>query len=183
MSKVFFTSDHHFYHANVIKYANRPFENVEEMNEVMIQNINSLVGENDSLYILGDFAFAKDAKQVIHIRSRIKCKNVHWIKGNHDKYAFHSSVKPHFLSIRDYCEIEVNGQKIVLFHFPILEWNRGHRGAWMLHGHTHGNLKIPEQLKNKRITDVGVDCWNFFPVSFEQLQETFKNCENIIHHD
>jgi calcineurin-like phosphoesterase family protein len=181
-NKVFFTSDHHFYHENVIKYSKRPFENATEMNEAMINNINAVVGENDTLYILGDFVFAKDAKQVIYIRSRIKCKNVHWIKGNHDKYAFNDLVKQHFTSIRDYLEIEVQGQKIVLSHFPHLVWNRAHKGAWMLHGHSHGSLIYPNTLKNKRIADIGVDCWDYFPVSFEQLLDKFKNCEDLAHH-
>ena len=181
-NRTFFSSDFHFNHDKVIIYSKRPFKDVNHMNEELINNINSVVGEHDTFYILGDFVFAKHVDQILYIRSRIKCKNVHWIKGNHDKYAFSPLVEKAFKSIRDYLEIEIKGQKIVLCHFPILSWHRGHHGSWMLHGHSHGSLIYPNTLQNKRIADVGVDCWNFFPVSFEQLLEKFKNCEDITHH-
>lgn len=181
-------SDPHFYHKNVIKYSNRPFADVDKMNATMIQNINNTVGVDDELYILGDFIFGSPTKAV-SVLSQIKCLNIHYIFGNHDETMESEEVRRFFKSMNDYKEIRVPDkdcergyQMICLFHYPILEWNRGHRGSWMLHGHCHGNLKYPESLKNCRITDVGVDCWNYTPVSYEQLKEKFKNCQDIKHH-
>ncbi len=184
----FFMSDPHFYHANVIKYSNRPFPNVDEMNETMIQNINKKVGENDTLFILGDFTFG-NPNQAILVLSRINCKNKFYIFGNHDKPMFDSKIKQFFIEMTNYKEIyiedlslEFKKQHICLMHYPILEWNKAHRGSWMLHGHCHGNLKIPKELEKARITDVGVDCWNYTPVSYQELKEKFKNCKDIVHH-
>lgn len=187
---IFFTSDNHFGHKNVIKYSNRPFDDVEQMNRQLIENINKTVKADDVLFFLGDFMFGKP-HQAINTLNQIVCQNKHLIIGNHDEDLVEDKSFRHcFNSVQDYLEIKVKDndvergvQKIILFHFPILEWNKGHKGSWMLHGHTHGNLKIPDQLKNKRILDVGVDCHNYCPVSYTAIKKIFKNCEDIQHHD
>jgi calcineurin-like phosphoesterase family protein len=186
IKRTFFISDTHFFHKNVIKYSNRPFDHVDQMNATLIKNINQVVGENDELYILGDFIFG-NVQKAVGVLSQIKCQNIHYIFGNHDETMESEEVKRFFKSMQDYKEIRIPDksceqgyQMICLFHYPILEWNRGHRGAWMLHGHCHGNLKYPESLKKCRITDIGVDCWDYYPVSYEQLK--FKDCEDIKHH-
>ena len=87
--------------------------------------------------------------------------------------------------MNDYLEVNIHNhesnfhQRVCLFHYPILEWNGAFRGSWMLHGHTHGNLQYPESLLDKKIIDVGVDCWNQYPVSFEELLEVMKNRVNL----
>ena len=184
----FFTSDPHFYHKNVIKYSNRPFENVEEMNQILIKNINAKVGETDELYFLGDFIFGSTNK-AIEVLSQIKCKNLHYIFGNHDETMYDPKLLQFFKSMQSYLEVVVpdseterGKQMICLFHYPIAEWNKGHRGSWMLHGHCHGNFKYPEMLKNKRILDVGVDVHNYAPVSYDEIKNLFKNCTDIKHH-
>ena len=186
--KTFFTSDNHFGHANVIKYANRPFNNVEEMNEVMIKNLNEKVGADDRLYFVGDFIFG-NSKIANEILNRINCKNKFFVYGNHDKAMYDNTVAKHFIKMTPYLEVKVPlpsnpsvEQGIILFHYPILEWNKGHFGAWMLHGHCHGNLEYPDSLKDKKIADIGVDCWNYYPVSMEELENLFKDRNNITHH-
>lgn len=178
----FFSADQHLGHAKVIEYSNRPYKNVEEMNHSIITNINSIVRPNDNLYLQGDFAFAKNAKDLINYLRQIKCQNLHITLGNHDKFYDDPDVQRFFKSIQHYKVIAVDRQKIVLFHFPILEFEAGHRGSWMIHGHTHGHCNYPPQLQNKRIFDVGIDNCNQFPKSFEELREQFKNCEDIAHH-
>ena len=186
MKQYYFLSDPHFFHKNVIQYSNRPFHNVDEMNWAIINNINEIVKPDDELYILGDFIFGS-VERAEEILSVIVCKNLHYIFGNHDRDMDDPRLKRFFKSMGPYKEIKVPDEKggsqmIVLCHYPILEWNKGHRGSWMLHGHCHGNLKYPDTLKNKRITDVGVDCWNYKPVSYSQLKSLFKKCEDITHH-
>lgn len=186
--RFFFMSDPHFYHTNIIKYSNRPFKNVDEMNSTLIKNINITVRPQDELYVLGDFLFG-DVKRAEGILNNIHCQNKHYIFGNHDDTMFDPSLKRFFKSMQDYKVIYIKDssaykgkQMICLFHFPILEWDKGHKGSWMLHGHCHGNLTYPESIKNCRIADIGVDCWNYTPVSYEELKFKFKNCENITHH-
>jgi calcineurin-like phosphoesterase family protein len=187
---LFFMSDPHFGHKNVIKYANRPFQDVSEMNRKIIENINKAVGHNDHLFINGDFAFYDDEKIIENLLNQIVCKNLYLILGNHD-FIFYNNHKLRslFKKVENYLEIKVKDstankgyQKIILFHFPILEWNAGSHGSWMLHGHTHGNLNYPKELNNKKILDIGVDCNHFIPYSYLDIKNIMKNKENIVHH-
>lgn len=166
----YFISDPHFYHENIIKFCNRPFATAQEMNEALIANINSGVSPNDELYWLGDFGMCQ-ASEVIKIMNRIQCKNNHYIMGNHDKAMKDLNVQKMFKSVQDYKRITVNGQDIILMHYPILEWVNCHRGSWMLHGHSHHTLNYG-YLANNKILDVGVDGvgYNYSPVSFEHVK-------------
>jgi calcineurin-like phosphoesterase family protein len=173
----YFISDPHFYHENIIKFCNRPFATAQEMNEVLILNINNTVEENDELYWLGDFGMCSD-EEVLKIMRRIVCKNNHYIMGNHDKAMKDPKVRNFFKSIQDYKRIAVQGQDIILFHFPIAEWVNCHRGSWMLHGHSHGTHNYSDFLKDKKIIDVGVDCTNYYPISFDEVKKIMDKREN-----
>lgn len=146
-----------------------------EMNEALITNWNKVVKEKDIVYLLGDVGMGKKWEL-------IKCfydlnGEIHWIRGNHDKKAVKSQdLQKRFAWIGDYKEIKIDDpdadyrgnkyQKIVLFHYPIASWNGMHHGGWHVHGHCHGTFFDP----NNRQVDVGVDCWNYTPVSYEQLK-------------
>lgn len=162
--KPFFTADTHCGHANIIKYCNRPFKDVFDMDQEIIKRWNSVVSKNDIVYHLGDFSFrGKCADYVDKLNGRI-----HLIKGNHD----HKIDKDRFASVRDYMEINVEGVDLVLFHYAMRVWNKMRYGAISLYGHSHGNLPGTHNS-----LDVGVDCWDFYPVTLEQIQErlsTFK---------
>lgn len=166
---IFFTSDTHYYHTNVIEYCNRPFKTVEEMNETLINNYNSVVGEKDTVYHLGDFAFANRAKAE-EILNRLNGKKI-LILGNHDfdpRYNGEKFYKEIFHEVYYYHELKYNGTRFCLFHFPIESWNKRHRGSIHLHGHTHSTYdKRNEQVPNR--FDVGVDTWDFKPVSIEEI--------------
>ena len=82
---IYFTSDLHLGHANSIEFTNRPFNDVDEMNEVLIRNINDVVDVTDELWILGDFAYKVGHEKVRELRNSIRCKRVHLVNGNHDK--------------------------------------------------------------------------------------------------
>ena len=175
--KTFFTSDPHFYHANIIKFCNRPYSNTHEMNEALIANWNRKVSKADQVYLLGDVSFGSPGATE-GILGRLNGK-IHLIKGNHDKSGMLSKIGGRFTSINDYLEITVqspviqnkkHNQKIVLFHYPIESWNGKHKGYYHLHGHSHGNVKSPGILRE----DAGVDSWNYEPFSFEKLYEHFS---------
>jgi calcineurin-like phosphoesterase family protein len=170
---IFFSSDPHYNHANIIKYSKRPFESVDEMNEAMVTNWNSVVKDNDDVYLLGDLGM--DRKIVRYIK-RLKGR-IHWIVGNHDKKTKRmAEFKSLFVWIKDYHELKIyeDGikQKIVLFHYPIASWNGMHRGSWMIHGHCHANYKpgLPHVTDKGKILDAGVDCHKFYPVSYSQVK-------------
>jgi calcineurin-like phosphoesterase family protein len=170
---VFFTSDLHFGHHNIIAHCKRPFVGVNEMADGIIANINAVVTPKDDLYILGDVAFSDPTPLVARINGR-----KHLIVGNHDepkKSKLHACA---FQWIKDTYELRVDGQKIWLAHYPHRAWPGSHRGSWHLYGHSHGGM--PPYGKS---LDVGVDCWDYKPVSFETIKARMDAvAENVDHH-
>jgi calcineurin-like phosphoesterase family protein len=193
VTNYWFTSDLHFGHTNVIKYAKRPFLNaagepdVEMMNAALIKNWNDRVQHNDMVYVLGDFAagIGKTPWVPLDVVRQLN-GHKHLIFGNHD----HGRRKDreflsHFVWAKDLTEIKVptndGGQSIVLCHFAMRTWNKSHYGTWQLYGHSHGNLADDP---NMRSLDVGVDCWNYAPVHFDQIRERMaqKRFVPVDHH-
>lgn len=176
MDKIWFTSDTHYGHANVIKYANRPFKDVQEMNEAMIANWNRVVGHNDIVYHIGDFAFIRNEDDVLAILNRLVGRKI-LILGNHDR-KMTSKVKSQFQFVTPYYELKVqdpdahNGrQDIVLMHYSMRVWNKSHYGAWQLYGHSHGSLPDMDTMLSM---DVGVDCTDYTPISYDQVKAVMK---------
>lgn len=174
MNNIFFTSDHHFGHANIIKFCDRPFKDVEEMNQVMISRWNEKVTPQDTVYHLGDFGLT-DRTQMGEIIDQLN-GNIHLIAGNHEGSARNHQKK--FRWIKDYFELKVkdseciNGvQRIILFHYAMRTWRGWSRGNWQLYGHSHGNL--PDE-SNQLAFDVGVDCHNFYPLAYEEVKAIMK---------
>lgn len=170
---VYFTSDRHFGHANIIDYCSRPFRNSREMDEALIANHNALVGVDDDVYDLGDFAFGRgvDYAYALHCFTRLNGRK-HFVRGNHDKLLdeIYRKQPQLFASYeRGYSEIEVNGVTIILCHYAMREWHHALKGTWHLFGHTHNSL--PGYGKS---FDVGVDAWEYKPVSFEQVSEEMR---------
>lgn len=194
MTKIWFTSDQHFWHSNIIKYCNRPYATVEDMNEAIITNYNALIGENDVVYHLGDFSLAF-APVITYVKRLNGTK--HLIYGNHD---FCSHLHPKgkrnqddwikkyedagFATVQDKLTIQIDGKDVLLHHFPYrnledgdhkgytvryLDERQEDKGLILLHGHVHGRWK-----RSGNCIDVGVDVWNYCPVSLEQVKELIK---------
>ena len=159
---IFFTADWHLGHRNIIKYCNRPFSTVEEMDDVIIKNCNRFVRENDTLYMLGDFTLTRNIKRFQEYLERIDCENIEFIVGSHDDK---SLVADCFGKTPRMLEIKHRGQKITLCHYAMRRWHCSHYGAWHLYGHSHCNLE-PFGLS----FDVGVDGWDFKPASFDEIK-------------
>lgn len=191
MRDIWFTSDQHFDHENVIKYCNRPFSSKEEMNEIIINNYNILVKPNDIVYHLGDFAMA--FKPVQLIAPRLMGKK-HLILGNHDHaHPSHRKFKKEpnrwarfylnsgFESVELSKTLEVNDLRILLSHFPYknlepgeyglkhVQYRPDNGGLPLLHGHVHQAWKI-----NNNMINVGVDVWDYKPIHIDQLLEIIK---------
>jgi calcineurin-like phosphoesterase family protein len=112
------------------------------MNESLIEEWNSKVGDNDIIFFLGDFSF-KGQEATKAILERLNGYKI-MVLGNHDK-KLRSLYEQYFDEVHEYLEISYNKIKICMMHFPISCWNRAAHGSIMLHGHTHGSFKGQEE--------------------------------------
>ena len=173
-TNVFFTSDDHFQHKNIIKYCNRPFKTIQDMDSALVKNWNAIVGENDLVFHAGDFCFGSKSSWA-YLLDVLNGKK-YLAAGNHDK-----NITPdkfidvqHRFNLRIKGDDEIkDGQRITIDHYPMLSWYQSHRGAWQLFGHVHGGLSN-KRLDATKLTpnqmDVGVDVHDFTPISYEEVK-------------
>lgn len=209
MNKIFFTSDLHLNHlgpkGGTPLWESRGYSSFMDMTDKVISRINETIEEDDVLYHLGDFCLNTTTEEFESLISRMICKNIYMIHGNHNNPHFkiyknilnitfpnHQSDEFEVYPIRyknvtfvgHYKEIVINKQLIVLFHYPISSWNHIKHGSWMLCGHSHHsfNLSRPDNTESK-ILDVG---WDGFkkPLSFEEVKLIMdkKNIAKVDHH-
>lgn len=152
----FFSSDHHFFHERVCGLAKRPFTELSEMHERLIEDHNAVVQNGDRWWCLGDFSFGDSAKST-QILKRMNGQKF-LVLGNHDHSHRMADGWQQVVLYKD-MNLLSGGEKhmLVLSHFPFLSWHRMHYGAYHLHGHSHGGLRYPPPLDTARILDVGVD--------------------------
>jgi calcineurin-like phosphoesterase family protein len=130
----FFTSDTHFGDHRVLNLYPRPFGTTAAMDEALVANWNAKVGPKDEVWHLGDFARTRTLARALLVRLN---GHKHLVAGNNDP---EPSLSDGWLSVWPYAEIERDGAFLVLCHYPFRSWNRQHRGAINLHGHSHGRL-------------------------------------------
>jgi len=178
--KNWFSSDYHFDHVNILKYDKRPFDNIEEMNNTIIKNHNSIVSSNDNFYFLGDFSFAKDKNRIEEHIKQLN-GNKFFIKGNHDHRNIIDLYKKYGTYLGHMAEIKVDNQFITLNHYAMRVWNRSHHGTYHIFGHSHGSLL--DDI-NSLSFDVGINCHNYYPIEFEEVIQIMnkKNFKSIDHH-
>ena len=160
MGKVFFISDTHFSHEASIRFDSRPFENVEVMKQEMIDKWNQVVSKQDRVYILGDFTWERDEQAVLDLLNQLNGSKM-LILGNHDQCARKTKIKQAFSQyVKEYDEIQVDGRKVILSHYPIASWKKMQGNidnvdsAYIhLYGHVHGSDEFyyyEQYLKNLR---------------------------------
>jgi calcineurin-like phosphoesterase family protein len=159
---VFFTSDHHFDHVRIIELCKRPFNDVDEMNETMVRRWNERVRPDDVVYHLGDFSL-KQAEVAERFANRLMGE-IRFVWGNHDRPSVICMNR--WYGADPILEIKVEGIEITLCHYAMRVWNKSHHGALMLYGHSHGTLP-----GNNQSLDVGVDAWNFYPVTLSEIKK------------
>lgn len=170
----FFIADTHFGHANAIKLSGRPFADLEEMNETLIQRWNNRVKGNDTVCILGDMFFrCENPKQILR---RLKGKK-RLIVGNHDgSWMSKVDLSKYFLSVDQLLETTDGKRALVLCHYPMLTWKHSRR-SFMIHGHIHADTSadfFPLIANRENVLNAGVEINNYQPVSFEELIENNK---------
>lgn len=172
---IYFTSDHHFSHANIIRFCDRPFEDVHTMNKILTDNWNSVVSPDDTVYHLGDFSFGGKISKFLQYLNG----NIILIRGNHDR---NSNIKGCGLTIHQNLDFEYDGYKFKLNHRPVFTADAVDKDSerrsiidldeydYILCGHIH-----EKWLQNQKNINVGVDVWDFKPVSIETIIELIKS--------
>jgi hypothetical protein len=160
------TSDLHFGHNNIMKFCpitRARYNDVSHMNEMMIKEWNDIVKPGDLVYILGDVAFmsGSDAGRIMNRLNGDKIL----IEGNHDrKTLMDTTFRNAFKEVHKYLWMTYNGTQVIMFHYPIAEWDQMHRGSVHFHGHLHGGTSGMEQF---RCIDVGMDSTGCIVISME----------------
>lgn len=168
----------------------RDFPTLEEHDETLIANFNSLVKQDDVLYHMGDWSFGGH-EQIGRFADRLICKNIHLVFGNHDQHIepANSPYRKLFLSCDYYNEIDLRldrkwhqflKARICMFHYSCRVWNKSHHGSILLYGHSHGTLPDP----GNRSMDVGVDTNNLYPYHLDEILEIMTKRQNVVvdHH-
>ena len=171
MSEVWFTSDTHFGHGNIITHMGRPFENVQEMDDAIVANWNAVVKRGDRVYFLGDFCLGDPAPYFKRLNGQI-----HFVRGNHDK-AKDAVYQQYCTTFNEVNTVKWDGHRFFLSHYAHRVWPQSHRGAFHLYGHSHGMLD-----EHGRSCDVGTDPWGFSPVHVGTIFEKLSNRMSVDHH-
>jgi calcineurin-like phosphoesterase family protein len=196
---LFFISDFHVGHTNVIRFDGRPFKDVNEMNETLIKNWNSVVTDDDIVFYLGDLSMRCHPSTVKWFVEQLNGK-IHFFMGNHDRYREIRNLNRFekiwgdddvmgagLISIKD-DDANRGYQDIVLGHYPVLSWNKGHHGAWHIHGHCHQSMaKNPDMawFYKRRVIDAGCNGLDYTPMSYARLKEVMmaKIISPVDHHE
>lgn len=162
----FFTADEHLGHTNIIKYCNRPFSTVEEMDNEIIKRHNEVVKPEDTVIHAGDFTLRKTLHEAENYIRRLNGKHI-FLRGSHDYWMddFYHEI----------LEKEINGHFIVVCHYAMKVWAKSHYDSWQLFGHSHGKLEgVGKQM------DIGVDTHNFYPYSLREIEDIMsKKADNF----
>ena len=179
--KIFFTSDTHFHHANIIKYCNRPFESVEKHDEELIRRWNSKVPSDGIVFHLGDVGFGKPTI-IYDIINRLNGK-IYLVIGNHDWRRIVQENAERFELMTQQINMKVDNQHIILNHYPFLCYSGVYHEvpSWQLFGHVHTSPYSSNGLDNSRLVnlyptqyDVGVDNNDFTPINYYELKDIIE---------
>lgn len=174
---IYFTSDLHLGHKNVLKLCNRPFSSIEEMDACLIDNWNSRVTNNDTVYILGDLMFRNSVPPEEYL-SQLKGKK-HLIRGNHDRdWMKKVDINKYFVSNENLSFISDGKHRITVCHYPMMSWPHISTNGYMVFGHIHHNTDAvywPIIEQSELMLNAGVDINGFKPVTFDELVENNVN--------
>lgn len=181
--KVFFTSDLHFGHENVIRFDDRPFKSVEEMDNELVRRWNNKVSKGDIVYVLGDFIWKTRTDDAETLIKRLNGQII-LIKGNHDRFLNNSKAKKALAGVKEYDDIAVTLEdgtvrRCILSHYFMPFYNGNRYNAIHLHGHSHNTeeaneeFRIAVELNSKGFTNeiynVGCMYWNYEPVTLDEI--------------
>lgn len=163
---VWFTSDLHLGHANIIEYCKRPFASIDAMNEALVANWNSRVRPEDTVFCLGDFGLGRP-EDVIALRKRMNGA-VTLLRGNHDRFGKSRAVELNVQVIEGDAELTLGATTFHLSHYPRLLAEKL-PGRTHLFGHVHEKFKVRDGMLN-----IGVDVWDFRPITPDEALAALK---------
>ena len=190
---LFLTSDLHFGHRNVINFCNRPFADVKEMSEKLIENWNSVVTNNDIVFVLGDTFWFNDSRTIKKVLEQLNGKEIYILPGNHcDFDAYHRVDDPRIHLCQDIVCLWLTSadferrhwhrktMEIWMSHYPMMTWPHRENGAFQLFGHIHSQPGKTEGVDQDLAlhwnqADVGSDYWEWKPVLFEDVLKYMQN--------
>lgn len=183
---IWFTSDLHFGHRNVLRFCDRPWNDEKQMGAGLIENWNSVVGDNDIVFVIGDTFWFNDSRSIKKVLSQLKGKDIYILPGNHDDFeAYHRVDDPRIHLCQDtvVCWVTEEGKKkreISMSHEPKTTWPHRENGAYQFFGHIHskpGRTTGVDQdlLLHWNQCDVGCDYWNYVPVRLEELEMLMRH--------
>ena len=156
-----FTADEHFGHKNIIKYCDRPFRSLEEMNIEIISRHNSVVHTQDTVIHAGDFCWGNNKDRVSEYIKQLNGTHI-FLRGCHDHWLSDSA--------KYMWRKRIDGNLVIVCHYAIRTWASSHYNSWHLYGHSHGKL----QAIGKSL-DIGVDSHDFYPWSFDEIVEYMEH--------
>ena len=165
-----YTSDLHFGHENVIRFDDRPFSDIEEMDRTLIEMWNARVRDEDTVYIVGDVCF-RSKKPAAWYLKQLKGRKI-LIFGNHDIGLTNDQEALSFFEATDkMMHVSDQGEQICLCHYPLAEWNKYHRGSWHIYGHIHNRRDDTYHFMRNRDHALNAGCMinGYMPVSFREL--------------
>jgi calcineurin-like phosphoesterase family protein len=169
---IYFTSDLHAFHKNIIQFDELPFKDLKEYREHIIKVWNETISSEDEVYLLGDIAVGGTNGEILSFLQRLNGKK-YLIQGNHDYRTIMKCkyLTDHFEWVRHYHSFDYNKERIILFHCPIESWpNMTAMKSIHLHGHTHGkSRKVPNRM------DIGFKACNFKIYSIEEIIKKIRN--------
>ncbi|TBL80842.1 metallophosphoesterase [Paenibacillus thalictri] len=166
----FYIADPHFGHEAVIRMCGRPFATIDEMDNAIMRNWNQTVGNEDEVYIVGDFMLRSRHTPEYYLRQLSGRK--HLILGNHEKWTKRLELTAYFESVSQIKEITDLDRHLVLCHYPMAEWPRYYKGSLHVFGHIHNNRDCDAFRyygNNPNMLNAGVDINHFTPVGLQQL--------------
>ena len=186
LDKLFFTSDSHFFHDNVRAFCGRPFESNEHQTNELIRRWNEVVPKDGVIYHLGDLCWTGNIDRIIWLNEQLN-GSINLVYGNHDyqnkldREIIGNIFKSYGGNVMDIASILVrndNNQNLTCCHYPMLYWPTN---TIMLHGHVHSG---PTSTASEKMPfhpmryDVGVDAWDYKPVSYLQIKELVEKNKN-----
>jgi len=166
-----FTADLHLGHANIIQFCQRPFADLSEMHDRLVQEWTNRVGQGDDVYFLGDLIAGKvddDGKRAVRKTFMSLPGRKHLVWGNHDKPWIKNELP--WASTQESLDKTVDGQRFYMHHYPMITFPGSRHGAIQLFGHVHNNWKGTRNSVN-----VGCDVWDFRPVSAAEIVERARD--------
>ena len=186
-SKIYFSSDQHFGHRNVLRFCQRPYETTKEMGKALIDNWNSKVTNNDIVFVLGDFFWFHSRHEIKKVIDKLNGKTIYIVPGNHCKRVAYELCDERVQLLDDISALYIRETgtpqvkyEVYVSHMPLMSWPHRERGSYNFFGHIHSGPRSLSQVDqdlpfHKGLQyDIGVDNNEYTPIELEEVINILK---------